>query len=77
MIRSMTAFASAEGTSCRGRVLIEMRSVNHRFLEMGLRCPEDLRALEPKLGRRLSGLGGRDTARGGRWRPGSGECGRR
>ncbi|MBK8284819.1 MAG: YicC family protein [Ahniella sp.] len=53
MIRSMTAFASAEGTSCRGRVLIEMRSVNHRFLEMGLRCPEDLRALEPKLRERL------------------------
>lgn len=53
MIRSMTAFASAEGTSCRGRVLIEMRSVNHRFLEMGLRCPEDLRALEPRLRERL------------------------
>lgn len=53
MIRSMTAFAGADGTTCRGRLSIEMRSVNHRFLEMGLRCPEELRALEPKLRERL------------------------
>lgn len=53
MIRSMTAFASAEGNTCRGRLAIEMRSVNHRFLEMGLRCPEELRVLEPRLRERL------------------------
>ena len=53
MIRSMTAFASAEGPSARGRLVFELRSVNHRFLEIGFRLPEEFRALEPKLRERL------------------------
>lgn len=53
MIRSMTAFASAEGPSARGRLVVELRSVNHRFLETGFRLPEEFRALEPRLRERL------------------------
>ena len=53
MIRSMTAYASAEGPSARGRLVFELRSVNHRFLEIGFRLPEEFRALEPKLRERI------------------------
>jgi uncharacterized protein (TIGR00255 family) len=49
MAKSMTAFANAESMSDLGQVRFEMRSVNHRFLELGLKLPEELRALEPNL----------------------------
>jgi uncharacterized protein (TIGR00255 family) len=32
-----------------GTLVCELRSVNHRFLEPGLRLPEELRSLEPEL----------------------------
>ena len=32
----------------------ELRSVNHRFLEVGTRLPEELRALEPQLRERIA-----------------------
>lgn len=49
MIRSMTAFALCEQSSPWGQLACELRSVNHRYLELALRLPEELRALEPKL----------------------------
>lgn len=58
MIRSMTGFASLERQYDFGRLVWEMRSVNHRYLEVSLRLPEEFRVLEPKmrtlLGRFLS-----------------------
>ena len=54
MIRSMTAFASAEREAAFGTLAIEMRSVNHRYLELGLRLPEELRALEPAIRDRVA-----------------------
>lgn len=53
MIHSMTAYASAEGPSPRGRLVWELRSVNHRYLEMSFRMPEEFRALESKLRERI------------------------
>ncbi|KGQ20105.1 hypothetical protein LF41_2053 [Lysobacter dokdonensis DS-58] len=53
MIRSMTAFASGERTTPWGTLACELRSVNHRFLEIGTRLPDDLRALEPALRERI------------------------
>jgi len=53
MIHSMTAFASAERRTSHGVLECELRAVNHRFLEIGLRLPEELRALEPALRARL------------------------
>ena len=44
MIRSMTAFASAERATPWGTLACEVRAVNHRFLELGVRAPEELRA---------------------------------
>ncbi len=54
MIRSMTAFASAEGASDLGTLSCELRSVNHRYLEPTLRLPEELRAFEPQVRERIA-----------------------
>jgi uncharacterized protein (TIGR00255 family) len=54
MIRSMTAYANAEETFAQGWLSCELRAVNHRFLEAGVRLPEELRALEPALRERVA-----------------------
>jgi uncharacterized protein (TIGR00255 family) len=54
MIRSMTAYANAEENVSQGWLSCELRAVNHRFLEIGVRLPEELRALEPALRERIS-----------------------
>ena len=46
MPKSMTGFARAEVIIESFRIVWELRSVNHRFLEISLRLPEDLRRLE-------------------------------
>ncbi|KAF1711408.1 YicC family protein [Pseudoxanthomonas kalamensis DSM 18571] len=54
MIRSMTAYAAVE-RAIEGDALVgELRSVNHRFLELGLRLPEELRVFEPQLRERIA-----------------------
>lgn len=49
MIHSMTGFASGEIDTEQGTLLWELRSVNHRFLEMHFKLPDGFRALEPVL----------------------------
>jgi uncharacterized protein (TIGR00255 family) len=44
----MTGFSTAEARVGSFRLVWEIRSVNHRFLELGFRLPEDLRAVEPE-----------------------------
>ena len=46
MIRSMTGFARRERQGPWGTLTCELRAVNHRYLELSLRMPEDLRAIE-------------------------------
>lgn len=53
MLRSMTGFARAERASPAGLLAWEIRSVNHRFLEVGLRLPEELRASEAEFRRTI------------------------
>ena len=48
MIRSMTAFAACERAATGGTLGCELRAVNHRFHELALRLPEELRTLAPK-----------------------------
>lgn len=55
MIRSMTAFASGERATPWGTLGCELRSVNHRFLEVGVRLHDELRSLEPVLRERIAG----------------------
>lgn len=50
----MTAYAQTETASELGTLSCEMRSVNHRYLELSLRLPEELRPLENFLRERVS-----------------------
>jgi uncharacterized protein (TIGR00255 family) len=45
----MTGYAAASADSPRGRLSLELRSVNSRFLDLQLRVAEELRAIEPAL----------------------------
>ena len=49
MIRSMTAYANTESATSQGWLACEVRAVNSRFLEVGVRLPDELRALEPQV----------------------------
>lgn len=46
MILSMTGFSSQEYNSTNGVLLVELRSVNHRYLELQLKLDDSLRSLE-------------------------------
>lgn len=59
MTLSMTAFARCERSTSWGDLTWELRSVNHRYLEINPRLPEDLRRLEPQVRDRLSSHIGR------------------
>ena len=50
----MTAYAAAERSTAWGTLGCELRAVNHRFLELGTRLPDELRALEPTLREQVS-----------------------
>lgn len=54
MVRSMTAFARQELVKDWGTLTLELRSVNHRYLDVSLRMPEDFRSLEPKIREKIS-----------------------
>ena len=54
MIRSMTAYAFAETNGPVGALSCELRTVNHRYLELSPRLPDDLRAFESALRERIA-----------------------
>jgi uncharacterized protein (TIGR00255 family) len=49
MIQSMTGYAALSAESPKGRLSLELRSVNSRFLDLQFRVAEELRTLEPVL----------------------------
>jgi uncharacterized protein (TIGR00255 family) len=49
MIYSMTGFAVAAAEVPHGTLNLELRSVNHRYLEVQFRLPDELRALETAM----------------------------
>jgi len=53
MLKSMTAFARVEENHTLGQFVWEIRSINHRYLEMNFRLPEDARAAEFVLRKHL------------------------
>jgi uncharacterized protein (TIGR00255 family) len=53
MIRSMTGFARVERQGAWGTLACELRSVNHRYLEVSLRLPDELKTLEADLRQRV------------------------
>lgn len=54
MIRSMTGFARREAQGEWGSITCELRAVNHRYLEMALRLPDEFKAVEPDVRQTLA-----------------------
>lgn len=50
----MTASATAERATAWGALGCELRAVNHRYLELGVRLPEELRGCEAALRERVA-----------------------
>ena len=59
MMISMTAFARTGADQPFGRLTWEIRSVNHRYLDVHLKLPEELRALEMPCREKIRGTLGR------------------
>lgn len=49
MIQSMTAFARESAATEQGVLTVELRTVNHRYLDCSFKLPDVLRALETRL----------------------------
>ena len=49
MLRSMTGYGRAELEEGGTRVEVEMRSVNHRFLDVVFRTPRELQPVETRI----------------------------
>lgn len=54
MIRSMTGFANVAGECGSKRINLEIRAVNHRYLDVQFRMPDDLRYLEGGLREKIA-----------------------
>lgn len=49
MPKSMTGFARVDHSATWGNAVVELKSVNHRFLDLNFRMPDFLRAIEHPL----------------------------
>ncbi len=54
MILSMTGFAAVAAELPGMTLTVDLRSVNHRFLDVTIKLPDELRAIEPALRERLA-----------------------
>ncbi len=48
-MKSMTGFGKGEEESSRGKVVVEARSENHRFLDVNFQIPDAISAIEPEM----------------------------
>lgn len=55
MIKSMTGYGKAEATSEAGRIIVEIRSVNHRYGEIHIKIPRALMPFENEVRKLVSG----------------------
>jgi uncharacterized protein (TIGR00255 family) len=55
MIRSMTGFARRERQGSWGTLTCELRTVNHRYLELSLRLPDELKSLDSDVRQIIGG----------------------
>lgn len=56
MIQSMTAFARESAATQQGTLTVELRSVNHRYLDCSFKLPDALRAMETRLREKAGGV---------------------
>ena len=54
MLKSMTGYGKGEAVSERGRFMVEIRSVNHRYGEISVRMPRGFLALEQEVKRAVA-----------------------
>ncbi|MEW5948071.1 MAG: YicC/YloC family endoribonuclease [Thermodesulfobacteriota bacterium] len=54
MLKSMTAFGRANGELPCGLLTIEMKSVNHRYLDISLRLPKKYTTLEERIRKKIA-----------------------
>jgi uncharacterized protein (TIGR00255 family) len=55
MLVSMTGFGQAEVSDRRGKVSVEIRTVNHRFLDISTKLPRTLMEREPEIKEMIKG----------------------
>jgi len=49
MLKSMTGFGRGEGDTTLGRLLVESRSVNHRYCDINIKLPKRLTSFETRV----------------------------
>jgi uncharacterized protein (TIGR00255 family) len=49
MLKSMTGFGRAEGETTLGKVIVESRSVNHRYCDINIKLPKRLSFFENRV----------------------------
>jgi uncharacterized protein (TIGR00255 family) len=49
MLKSMTGFGRAEGATTLGKVVVESRSVNHRYCDINIKLPKRLSLFESRV----------------------------
>jgi uncharacterized protein (TIGR00255 family) len=49
MLKSMTGFGRAEGETTLGKVMVESRSVNHRYCDINIKLPKRLSLFENRI----------------------------
>ena len=59
MILSMTGYASQEYNTANGVLIVELRSVNHRYLELQLKLDDNLRSFEARVREQIQAKLGR------------------
>jgi len=57
--RSMTGFGRSEGSIARQRIVVELRALNSKQLDIHLKLPSLLKEQEPEIRKRLQSRGGR------------------
>ena len=54
MVRSMTGYGKGNAENADARVTIEMKSVNHRYLDLNIKLPKKLNFLESQIRNKIS-----------------------
>lgn len=55
MLKSMTGFGRAEGDTALGKVVAEVRSVNHRYSDINLKLPRRFASFESRIREMIKG----------------------
>src|SRR5690242_6272912 len=54
MIVSMTGYGKGEGTAANAAIIVEIRSVNHRYAEVNVKVPRSLLPMENEIRKRVA-----------------------